>query len=79
MYNKKTFITFSTAAVIGLLGLGSAALANDIDESASAAQVTREMQGNPLPWWGNASNQASGSYAYQPVQHSLSKHSAPRK
>lgn len=79
MYNKKTFIALSTATVIGLLGLASTALANDIDESASAAQVTREMHGNPLPWWWNSSNQGSGSYAYQPVQPSLSTHGAPRK
>jgi hypothetical protein len=49
--------------VLGIVGAASAALANDIDESASAAQAAREMHGNPLPWWWNSSVQGRGSFA----------------
>jgi len=79
MYNKRTLVAASVALFVGVFGIGSAALANDIDESASAAQVAREMRGNPLPWWWNAQNQAAGSYAYQPIQPSRAKDRAPKK
>ncbi|HEY4403579.1 MAG TPA: hypothetical protein VGN55_02910 [Xanthobacteraceae bacterium] len=47
-----------------ILGTASVALAgNDIDESVSEAQATREMHGNPLPWWWNAPVQGRGSFA----------------
>jgi hypothetical protein len=78
MYNKRMLLAVSTAAVVGFLGLASAALANDIDTSASAAQAARE-HGNPLPWWWNTNNQAAGSYAYQPIQPSQHKVSKPKK
>ena len=79
MQNKTMLVAVSTATVVGFIGLACAALANDIDESASAAQVEREMRGNPLPWWWNAPIQGSGSYAYQPVLPSHAKDSAPKK
>jgi hypothetical protein len=77
--NKMTFLAISTVVVGGFLGVASAALANDIDASASGAQAAREMGGNPLPWWWNAPNQGAGSYAYQPVQPSHGKISKPKK
>jgi hypothetical protein len=49
--------------VMGIVGAASTALANDIDESASAAQATRESHGNPLPWWWNSPLQGRGSFA----------------
>jgi hypothetical protein len=77
--NKRTFVVVSAAVVVGFLGLASAALANDIDVSASGAEAAREMRGNPLPWWWNTPNQGAGSYAYQPVQPSHGKVSKPKK
>jgi hypothetical protein len=49
--------------VLGIVGAASAALANDIDESVSAAQAEREMHENQLPWWWNSSVQGRGSFA----------------
>jgi hypothetical protein len=72
MYSKKIFIAVSTAAVIGVLGLGSATRANDIDESASGAEAAK-MHGNPLPWWWNQSEEGRGSFAYQPFEPSQAK------
>jgi|SoimicmetaTmtHMA_FD_contig_31_7352128_length_379_multi_2_in_0_out_0_1 hypothetical protein len=79
MSNKKILIAVSTAAVVGFLGLAQAALANEVDDSVSAAQAAREARGNPLPWWWNQPNQGAGSYAYQPVQPSDHKVSKPKK
>jgi hypothetical protein len=64
-------LTKTTIALAALLMVGgaSAALANDIDESASAAQVARESRGNQLPWWWNGQkqiNNAGSSYGFVP-------------
>jgi len=79
MYNKKTLVAVSVATFVGVVAIASAALANDIDESASSAQVTREMRGNPLPWWWNLQDQGARSYAYQPIRPSHEKDNAPKK
>lgn len=50
----KTKIAVAAALIIST---ASASLANDIDESASAAQAARESQGNQLPWWWNGQKQ----------------------
>ena len=76
--NKSTLIA-ATAAFIAITGLGSAALANDLETNASAAQITREASGNQLPWWWNGQDKAAGAYAYQPVQAPHAKVSAPKK
>jgi hypothetical protein len=40
MYNKKTLVAVSVGTFVGVVGIASAALANDFDESANA-QVAR--------------------------------------
>jgi hypothetical protein len=56
----KTKIALAAALI---LGAGSAALAsNENDNSVSGAQAAREMQGNPLPWWWNSSDEGRGSF-----------------
>jgi hypothetical protein len=55
-----------------ILGAASAALANDIDTNASGAEAAR-MQGNPLPWWWNSSEEGRRSLAYQAVEPSRAK------
>jgi len=47
---RKIKIALSAALI---LGVASAALANDIETSPSESQSVREMHGNPLPWWWN--------------------------
>jgi nitrate reductase cytochrome c-type subunit len=77
--NKKSTLIAASAALIAIVGFGSAALANDLETNASAAQIAREARGNPLPWWWNSQDKAAGSYAYQPVQAPHAKVSAPKK
>jgi hypothetical protein len=58
---SKTKIALSAALI---LGTASVALAgNDIDVNPSEGQATREMHGNPLPWWWNNPVQGRGSLA----------------
>ena len=56
-----------------IFGAASAALANDIDESASGAQVERESrQLNQLPWWWQNQNQIDNpgtAYGFAPHTH----------
>jgi hypothetical protein len=56
-----------------IFGAASAALANDIDESASGAQVERESrQLNQLPWWWQNQNQIDNpgtAYGFAPRTH----------
>jgi hypothetical protein len=62
----KTTIALAAALMVGG---ASAALANDIDESASAAQVARESRANQLPWWWNGQKQignAGSAYGFVP-------------
>jgi hypothetical protein len=50
-------------------GVTSAALANDIDQSASGAQVERESRQSQLPWWWNGQNRTGNpdsAYGYAP-------------
>ena len=77
--NKKSTLIAATATFIAITGLGSAALANDLETNASAAQITREAGANPLPWWWNGQDKAAGAYAYQPLQAPHAKVSAPKK
>jgi hypothetical protein len=52
-----------------IFGVTSAALANDIDESASGAQVERESRQSQLPWWWNGKNHAGNpdsAYGFAP-------------
>jgi hypothetical protein len=49
MFNKMK-IALSVALI---LGVASAALANDVETDASESEAMREMHGNPLPWWWN--------------------------
>jgi hypothetical protein len=64
-----TKIAFAAALI---LGAASAALANDIDVSASGTEAA-QMRGNPLPWWWNSSEEARGSFGYQAVEPSHAK------
>jgi hypothetical protein len=66
-----TMLTKTTIALAAALMVGGAsvALANDIDESASAAQVARESRANQLPWWWNGQKQignAGSAYGFVP-------------
>jgi hypothetical protein len=52
-----------------IFGATSAALANDIDQSASGAQVEREIRQNQLPWWWNGQSQPGNpdsAYGFAP-------------
>jgi hypothetical protein len=74
-----TMLTKTTIALAAALMVGgaSAALANDIDESASAAQVARESRGNQLPWWWNGQKQignAGTAYGFVPQNQASQKH-----
>jgi hypothetical protein len=63
---SKTTIALAAALMVGG---ASVALANDIDESASAAQVARESRANQLPWWWNGQKQignAGSAYGFVP-------------
>jgi hypothetical protein len=65
-------LTKTTIALAAALFVGgaSAALANDIDQSASAAQVARESQGSQLPWWWNGQKQTANpgnAYGFAPT------------
>jgi hypothetical protein len=63
-----TKTTIALAAAL-MVGGASVALANDIDESASAAQVARESRANQLPWWWNGQKQignAGSAYGFVP-------------
>jgi hypothetical protein len=53
-----------------IFGVTSAALANDIDQSASGAQVEREARQSQLPWWWNGQNHtgnAGSAYGFVPT------------
>ncbi|HLH98982.1 MAG TPA: hypothetical protein VKW08_28060 [Xanthobacteraceae bacterium] len=65
--STKSKTLLAAALLMGALGTISTAYANDIDESASAAQAAREAKGNQLPWWWNNTDQARVSFAYQPA------------
>jgi hypothetical protein len=64
---SKTLI--AATLLMGVIGTVSTALANDIDESASAAQVAREAKGSQLPWWWNNTDQGRSSFGSAPVAH----------
>jgi hypothetical protein len=68
----KTKIALAAALI---LGTASAALANDIDESASGTEAA-QMHGNPLPWWWNSSKEGRSSFAYQPLEHAKPQRNA---
>jgi hypothetical protein len=70
----KSKTLLAAALLMGALGTISTAFANDIDESASAAQVAREAKGSQLPWWWNNTDQGRASYAYQPAHPSAQRH-----
>lgn len=78
MNKKSTLIAASAATFIAVMGLASAALANDLELNANPAQIARDSA-NPLPWWWNTQHKAAGAYAYQPVQAPHTKVSAPKK
>ena len=74
--STKSKTLLAAALLMTALGTVSTAFANDIDESASAAQVAREAKGNQLPWWWNNADHGRASFAYQPV---TATHTSVRK
>ena len=61
--------TKMVVAAAMIFGATSAALANDIDQSASGAQVERESRQSQLPWWWNGqtpTGNAGGAYGFAP-------------
>jgi hypothetical protein len=61
----KTFPAILTAFLI--IGSASVTLANDIDESASGAQVDRESRGGQLPKWWNGRTSPADPFAMSPA------------
>ena len=62
--STKSKTLLAAALLMSALGTVSTAFANDIDESASAAQVAREAKGSQLPWWWNNTDQGRASFGY---------------
>ena len=61
----ETFPAILTAFLI--IGSASVTLANDIDESASGAQVDRESRGGQLPKWWNGRTSPADPFAMSPA------------